>query len=76
MKSLREFEFSFCTPISSIYGKSLLNSLSTSSWPRSESLVRPDSTKASLYEQRGKMMRIARFCTPSSSSERYTGRPS
>ena len=45
--------------------KTFLNSLSTSSWRRSESLVRPDSTKASLYEQRGKMMRIARFCTPS-----------
>ena len=56
--------------------KIFLNSLSTSSWRRSESLVRPDSTKASLYEQRGKMMRIARFCTPSSSLERYTGRPS
>ena len=41
--------------------KTFLNSLSTSSWRRSESLVRPDSTKASLYEQRGKMMRIARF---------------
>ena len=36
-----------------------LNSLLTSSWLRSQSL-----TKASLYEQRGKMMRIARFCTP------------
>ena len=41
--------------------KTFLNSLSTSSWRRSESLVRPDSTKASLYEQRGKMMRITRF---------------
>ena len=56
--------------------KIFLNSLSTSSWQRSESLVRPDSTKPSLPEQRGKMMRIARFCTPSSSLERYTGRPS
>ena len=56
--------------------KTFLNSLSTSSWQRSESLVRPDSTKASLYEQRGKMICIARFCTPSSSLERYTGRPS
>ena len=54
--------------------RTFLNSLSTSSWRRSESLVRPDSTKASLYEQRGKMMPIARFCTPSSSLERYTGR--
>ena len=42
--------------------KTFLNSLSTRSWRRSESLVRADSTKASLYEQRGKMMLIARFC--------------
>ena len=58
------------------FWKTSLNSLPTSSWRRSESLVRPDSTKTSLDEQRGKMMRIARFCTPSRSLERYTGRPS
>ena len=37
--------------------KTFLNSLSTSSWRWFESLVRPDSTKASLYEQRGKNRR-------------------
>ena len=40
-----------------------LNSLSTSSWRRSESFIRPDLADASLYEQKGKMIRIARFCT-------------
>ena len=56
--------------------KTFLNSLSTSFWRRSERLVRSVSTKVSLYEQRGKIMQIARFCTSSSSLERYTGRPS
>ena len=48
-----------------------LKSLSTSSWRRSESLITPDSIKHSLYERKGKMMSIVRFCTPSSSLERY-----
>ena len=34
--------------------KTSLNSLLTSSWLRSQSLHRSDSTKASLYEQRGR----------------------
>jgi len=54
------------------FSKTSLNSLSTSSWRQSKSLVRPDLTKASLYEQKGKIMHIALFCTHSSSLERYT----
>ena len=66
-RSSWSFFCSFC--------KTSLNSLLTSSWRRSKSLVVPDSIKAPLYEQRGRMMLIARFCTPSRSLERYTGRP-
>ena len=66
-------KFCTCRRILDIYSQGVLNILPTSSWRRSESLIRLDSTKDSLYGLKRKIMRIARFCTPSSSLERYTG---